>query len=67
MSSRKSVFGFFDNSIERLARTSAQRLSRRSFLATLGGVLVGAAAVPLLPVSRKAHAAEAHGGLPACQ
>ena len=61
MSSRKNVFGFFDNSIERLARTSAQKLSRRSFLATLGGVLVGAAAVPLLPVSRKAHAAEAHG------
>ena len=44
-------FDFFtENSARRLARST----SRRSALARLGGMLVGAAALPLLPVARAA-------------
>jgi methylamine dehydrogenase light chain len=39
-----------------LARGLARRTSRRSFLARLGGVAVGASALPLLPVARLAAA-----------
>jgi methylamine dehydrogenase light chain len=39
-------------------RALAQRTSRRGFLGTLGGLLVGSAALPLLPVARGAQAAE---------
>jgi methylamine dehydrogenase light chain len=46
---------WLDTWLERAARQSARRVSRRSFLARLGGALVGGAALPLLPVSR-AHA-----------
>ena len=45
-----------DQWMEGASRRIAQRSSRRSFLATLGHVFVGAAAIPLLPVAR-AHAA----------
>ena len=38
--------------VERLPRTVAQRTSRRSFLAHLSRGLLGAAIIPLLPVSR---------------
>jgi methylamine dehydrogenase light chain len=41
-----------DRFAERGARGLAQRLSRRSFLARLGAWLLGAAALPLLPVRR---------------
>ena len=47
----------FDRLFEKQARHLAQRSSRRGLLKGLGGLLVGGAAVPLLPVSR-AHAAE---------
>ena len=44
--------------LERGARRLARRTSRRSFLARLGGALVGAGTLPLLPVAR-ARAADA--------
>ncbi|MBT3626246.1 MAG: methylamine dehydrogenase (amicyanin) light chain [Gammaproteobacteria bacterium] len=47
----------FDRLFEQQARQLAQRSSRRGLLKGLGGLLVGGAAVPLLPVSR-VHAAE---------
>jgi methylamine dehydrogenase light chain len=50
--------GWFDRAAERQARQAAQRISRRSILATLGQVMVGALAVPLLPFDRSG---EAHG------
>ncbi len=43
---------WIDSTLERSARRAARGISRRSFLARLGGVLVGGAALPLLPVSR---------------
>jgi methylamine dehydrogenase light chain len=46
---------WIDRIVERGARGLARRTSRRSFLARLGGALVGATTLPLLPVSR-AHA-----------
>ena len=48
----------FDKLFERQARTLAQRSSRRGLLRNLGSLMVGAAAVPLLPVARS-EAAEA--------
>jgi methylamine dehydrogenase light chain len=42
----------FDKLFERQARTLAQRSSRRGLLRNLGSLMVGAAAVPLLPVAR---------------
>jgi methylamine dehydrogenase light chain len=47
-----------DNVFERVSRRAAQRVSRRNFLSMLGATLAGAAVLPVLPVSRKAHAAE---------
>jgi methylamine dehydrogenase light chain len=43
-----------DARLERLARQIARRSSRRRFLGRLGGLLVGGAALPLLPVARAA-------------
>lgn len=62
MASNRNFFSFVDGTFERLARRSAQHVSRRSFLSRLGGAVIGAAALPLLPVNRKAHAAEAPVG-----
>jgi len=45
----------FDRLVARLSRRVAQRSSRRSFLAKLGGALVGVSALPLLPVARGAE------------
>ena len=45
---------FFDKVTERLSRGVARRTSRRGWLGLLGGSLVGAASVPLLPVARAA-------------
>ena len=45
---------FIDKLFERGARDLAQRSSRRGLLKGLGGLLVGGAAVPLLPVARAA-------------
>jgi methylamine dehydrogenase light chain len=44
----------WDRLVESSARGLARRTGRRSFLARLGGLLVGAAAAPLLPVARAA-------------
>ena len=41
-----------DRWIERRARGLARGTSRRSFLARLGTIVVGAAGLPLLPVAR---------------
>ena len=54
---------WIDRVLERGARTVARRTSRRSFLARLGGTLVGATALPLLPVSR-ARGESARVGVP---
>jgi len=45
-----------DAFFERYARRVARRTGRRSFLAALGGALVGVGALPLLPVARAAAA-----------
>ena len=55
MTARRS---WLDRALERGARRLARRTSRRSFLARLGGALVGAGTLPLLPVAR-ARAADA--------
>jgi methylamine dehydrogenase light chain len=51
----------FDRWIEKSSRSSAQRLSRRSLIAKLGAAVVASASLPLLPVWRKAQAAEMTG------
>ncbi|MCP5183674.1 MAG: methylamine dehydrogenase (amicyanin) light chain [Pseudomonadales bacterium] len=45
----------FETAAERMTRGLARRSSRRGFLGTLGAVLVGTAALPLLPVARAAE------------
>lgn len=52
------MMSFIDRLLEKRARSAAQHASRRGLLKTLGGALVGASAVPLLPVAR----ADGHGG-----
>ena len=52
---------FFDRWTEKASRGLAQRSSRRSFLATLGGMAVGAGSLPLLPVARASGNAESPG------
>jgi methylamine dehydrogenase light chain len=47
-----------DARVERWIRGLARRTGRRTFLARLGALLVGAATVPLLPVARGASAAD---------
>jgi methylamine dehydrogenase light chain len=42
----------FDSNIESLARRIAMRSSRRGVLAGLGRLLIGGAALPLLPINR---------------
>ena len=60
--SAKPRFRLLDAWVESGSRGIAQRVSsRRGFLAALGGVLFGAAAVPLLPVARGADASRAAG------
>ncbi|MGI9327838.1 MAG: methylamine dehydrogenase light chain [Pseudomonadales bacterium] len=45
----------FDRATEALTRAVAKRTSRRGWLGLLGGTVVGAASVPLLPVARAAE------------
>ena len=52
---------WLDVRLENMARYIARRTSRRSFLTQLGTWLVGAAAIPLLPMSRAAAQAAAAG------
>ena len=47
---------FLDNLFEIRVRQVAQRSSRRGMLKSLGGLLVGGAAIPLLPVARASSA-----------
>lgn len=47
----------FDRWFARSARRVARGTSRRHFLARLGGLLLGGAALPLLPLARPARAA----------
>jgi methylamine dehydrogenase light chain len=42
----------YDDVIERMTRRLAKTVARRSVLRTLGSVMIGAAALPLLPVAR---------------
>ncbi|KLV10558.1 MULTISPECIES: methylamine dehydrogenase light chain [Photobacterium] len=46
---------FFDKFFEKSARSAAQTSSRRGAMKKLGGMLVGGAAIPLLPVARAAE------------
>lgn len=46
----------FDRAVTARSRTLAKRISRRDLLARLGTLLVGAGALPLLPMAREAHA-----------
>ena len=46
---------WLDSLAEASVRSMAQRTSRRSLLASLGALLVGTAALPLLPVARGAE------------
>jgi methylamine dehydrogenase light chain len=50
-----------DKVFETMSRRTAQKISRRSFVARIGATLAGAAALPVLPVARKAQAAEDPG------
>ena len=53
-----------DGLIERYARGLARRSGRRGFLARLGTVIVGGAALPLLPIARGFAAPPTSGGAP---
>ena len=53
---------WLDGLTEQSARSLAKRTSRRSLLASLGAMLVGASALPLLPIARGASAAENPAG-----
>jgi methylamine dehydrogenase light chain len=59
---KRNIINLIDRGFERFSRHTAQHISRRNVLAGLGAMLVGAGAVPLLPVSRKA---QAQGNTPA--
>jgi methylamine dehydrogenase light chain len=61
MTARRS---WVDRLLERGARTLARRTSRRSFLTRLGGALVGAGTLPLLPVARARAAGDARVAAP---
>jgi methylamine dehydrogenase light chain len=52
---------WLDSVAERSTRALSQRTSRRSVLGSLGAMLLGASALPLLPVARGARAAEGSG------
>jgi methylamine dehydrogenase light chain len=50
-----------DKIFENFARAVAQRSSRRSFIGTLGRMILGASMLPLLPIDRVAATARAQG------
>jgi methylamine dehydrogenase light chain len=51
---------WLDSVIEGSARSLAKRTSRRGFIGSLGAVLVGTSALPLLPVARGAQPVPVH-------
>lgn len=53
---------WLDSITETSARSLAKRTSRRGFIGSLGAILVGASAIPLLPVARGASPAPAAAG-----
>lgn len=53
---------WLDTMVEDSARALARRISRRSLLGSLGGMLVGTAAFPLLPVARGAEPKKSAAG-----
>lgn len=54
---------WLDSMCEQSARQMARRLSRRGVLGSLGAVLVGVSATPLLPIARGAdRRTDPHGG-----
>ena len=55
---------WLDSVTEQSTRQMARRTSRRSLLASIGTMLVGASALPLLPVARGAAAAESKEAKP---
>lgn len=48
-----------DRLFEKMSRKVAQNVSRRHFISGVGATLAGATMLPVLPVHRKAHAADA--------
>ncbi len=55
------IAALFDNGTEAMTRFAAQRVGRRSVMTRIGQVMVGAAALPMLPFDRsggRAHAEE---------
>ncbi len=58
----KRIQEWIDRFAERRVRDAAQRSSRRSTLARLGTVMVGAAALPMLPFDRSGRAQAASPG-----
>lgn len=61
---RNRTLTWIDGMVERLSRGVARRSSRRSALARLGTLLVGGAALPLLPVARLAVGEETRAPAP---
>ncbi len=55
---------WLDKIAERAVRTRARATPRRSFVRSLGALMVGAAAYPLLPVFRQGAFAQAPGAIP---
>jgi methylamine dehydrogenase light chain len=55
---------WFDRFTEGSTRSLARRSSRRGFLGSFGALLVGAAALPLLPVARGAERQATHPAAP---
>lgn len=56
----------YDDAVERLTRQLAKTVSRRSLLRTLGGLMIGAASLPLLPVARGQGTSKESGDPAAC-
>lgn len=55
----RALWAGIDERVTRSTRTLAKTVSRRGFVGRLGMLLVGSGALPLLPVARDAHGAEA--------
>ena len=64
MNVSERILGWLDEVASQSSRNLAKRSSRRQFLGKLGAVLVGASALPLLPVARVNAQAPAEIGDP---